>query len=320
MPLLPKPFYFDDSIWGTDTWPLLSAAYTGDLETITQMLEEDSTRVKRQFAYYEPLHYAVEGGNTAVVKILLAHGAHPKAPGWYSLGDETPIAKAMDRGYLEITELLEKAAETMPPYAWPVVKAKTPYEQLKFDFEIACGYTPNLALVGSVLAGHPDWVNFGLYEAIHHNRMEMVNQLSSAGGDINGFMPFACWLTPLMHALRYTQPRRELAELLLDKGVPVNGVNGLGMSALHIVVFYGIPEAVNWLLDHGADIDQIEPEFCSTPLGWAAKWGRLEMAELLLRRGADASLPKNLEWAQPKTRAQRNGHNDLSKLLNKPGG
>jgi len=312
--MLPKPFYFDDSIWGIDTWPLLSAAYNGDLQTVARMLKEDSSLVKSQFAYYEPLHYAVKGGHIEVVKILLELGAHPKAPGWYSLGDETPIAKAVDRGFMEIAELLEKAAEGVPAYSWPKIKSKTVDEKLKFDFTIACGYTPDLSIVESILTDHPDWVNFGLYEAIHHNRMDIVKILLSVKGDVNGFMPFACWLTPLMHSVRYKEPRWDLAELLLDLGVPVNGTNGLGMSALHIVIFYGIPEAANWLLDRGADIDFVEPEFCSTPLGWAARWGKAEMAKTLLKRGADVK-HAGAEWSTPMIWALKKGHTAIVELF-----
>jgi ankyrin repeat protein len=315
-PLLPKPFYFDDSIWGADTWPLISAAYTGDLETVTNIVEKDSHSVRAQFAYYEPLHYAVKGGSIDVVKILIAHGAHPKAPGWYSLGDETPIAKAIDRGFSEIAELLKSAAAAMPPYTWPEVKTKNQEEQLLYDFEIACGYTPDLTIVESVLAKHPEWATRGLYEAIHHNRMDIIQLLITAEGNLNGAMPFACWFTPLMHSLRYKEPRWALAEFLLDKGVSVNGTNGLGMSALHIVIFQGLPEAANWLLDRGADINFTEPEFNSTPLGWAARWERAEMAKLLLDRGANVSLPEDWLWAQPTSWAKQKGHKDIFQMIN----
>jgi len=293
---------------------LLSAAFAGDLETVTALLEQDGDLINAQFAYYEPLHYAVRGGHTEVVKILLKYGAHPKAPGWYSLGDETPIAKANDRNLLEIAELLERTAAVMPSYTWPEVKVKTPEQQLKLDFEIACGYTPDLALVDKVLADHPDWVNYGLYEAIHHNRMNITKMLLSAGGDVNGFMPFACWLTPLMHTVRYKEPRWDMAELLLDIGVPINGTNGLGMSPLHILVFYGVPETVSHLLDLGADINLTEPEFCSTPLGWAARWGRTEMAKLLLQRGANTKRA-GAEWSKPMAWALKNGHTAIVELL-----
>ncbi|MGZ3872826.1 MAG: ankyrin repeat domain-containing protein, partial [Mucilaginibacter sp.] len=286
----------------------------GDVNTVTRLLDKDPENIRAQFAYYEPLHYAVRGGSLPMVKLLLERGAHPKAPGWYTLGDETPIAKAADRGFSEIAELLKTAADGLPPYTWPETKTKTPEELLKFDFEIACGYTPNHSLVESVLTDHPDWVNFGLYEAIHHHRMDMVRLLLAAGGNVNGFMPFACWLTPLMHALRYKEPRWDLAELLLESGVDINGINGLGMSALHIVVFYDVPGAAGWLLDRGGDINLVEAEFCSTPLGWAARWGRSEPAKLLLRRGADANRA-GAEWATPMAWAHKKAHTPIIELL-----
>ena len=280
--MLPKPFYFDDAIWGADTWPLLSAAYTGDLDTVRHMLNVDPTRVKAQYAYYEPLHYAVRGGSFPMVELLLRHGAHPAAPGWSRLGDETPIAKARYRRRDDMVALLERAASTAPEYQWPPTRSFTPEQQRRYDFEIACGFTPDLDQVKRVLADHPAWATDGLYESIHHDRMDITKLLLDAGGNPNGFMPFACWFTPLMHTLRYDEPRWAMAELLLEHGVPVDGTNGLGMTALHIVVAMGTVAAAKWLLDHGANPNAIEPEFSSTPLGWAARWHRSEMTDLLL--------------------------------------
>lgn len=280
--MLPKPFYFDDAIWGADTWPLLSAAYTGDLDTVRQMLTVDPTCIKAQYAYYEPLHYAVRGGSLPMVELLLRNGAHPAAPGWSRLGDETPLAKARYRRRNDIVSLLEQAAAAAPPYHWPSPRTVTPEQQRRYDFEIACGYTPDIGLVQRVLADHPGWATLGLYESIHHDRMDITQLLLDAGGDLNGFMPFACWFTPLMHTLRYPEPRWKMAELLLENGVPVDGTNGLGMTTLHIIVALGTVAAARWLLDRGANPNGIEPEFSSTPLGWAARWNRPEMTELLL--------------------------------------
>ncbi|HTR29232.1 MAG TPA: ankyrin repeat domain-containing protein [Puia sp.] len=280
--MLPKPFYFDDAIWGADTWPLLSAAYIGDLEAVKHMLVDDPTRVHAQYAYYEPLHYAVRGGSLPMVELLLRNGAHPAAPGWSRLGDETPLAKARYRRREDMVTLLERATAAAPPYQWPSKRPFTADEQRRFDFEIACGYTPDIEHVRRVIAEHPGWATDGLYESIHHDRMEITQLLLNAGGDPNGFMPFACWFTPLMHTLRYEEPRWAMAELLLDHGVPINGINGLGMTALHIVVAMGTVRAAKCLLDHGANPNAIEPEFSSTPLGWAARWHRADMTELLL--------------------------------------
>src|SRR5579864_7752045 len=40
------------------------------------------------------------------------------------------------------------------------------------------------------------------------------------------------------------------------------------------------------LLDRGARLDLRDDLLKSTPLGWACRWGRLEMAEVLIGRGA----------------------------------
>ena len=280
--MLPKPFYFDDAIWGADTWPLLSAAYTGDMDTVRQMLDDDPTRVKSQYAYYEPLHYAVRGGSLPMVELLLRNGAHPAAPGWSRLGDETPLAKARYRRRSDMIALLEQAAASAPPYQWPPTRPFTPEQKRRYDFEIACGFSPDIEQVLRVLADHPGWATDGLYESIHHDRMDITRVLLEAGGNPNGFMPFACWFTPLMHTLRHEEPRWAMADLLLNHGVPVNGTNGLGMTALHIVVAMGTVVAAKWLLDRGANPNAIEPEYSSTPLGWAARWHRPEMTDLLL--------------------------------------
>ena len=44
-------------------------------------------------------------------------------------------------------------------------------------------------------------------------------------------------------------------------------------------------------IKHGADVNAVDEEFYSTPLGYAAKHGKKEMVELLLKHGADPNLP-----------------------------
>jgi uncharacterized protein len=39
------------------------------------------------------------------------------------------------------------------------------------------------------------------------------------------------------------------------------------------MAFTGDLQKVRLLLDHGADIDAIDEEYRSTPLGYAARWG-----------------------------------------------
>jgi len=120
-----------------------------------------------------------------------------------------------------------------------------------------------------------------------------------------------------MHALRYSQANWELADLVIEQGYSINSVNGLGMTALHMVILQDRADVVDYLSDHGAAIDKIDTEFCSTPLGWAARWGKLEMTKKLLDRGADRDLSGADSWARPILWAENGNHKKLSDYLNK---
>jgi hypothetical protein len=62
------------------------------------------------------------------------------------------------------------------------------------------------------------------------------------------------------------------------------------------------------LLDHGARIELRDELLRSTPLGWACRWGRREMVELLVARGAVVEEPDAEPWATPRAWARKMGH------------
>ena len=231
------------------------------------------------------------------------------------LGNETPLAKAKDRDRTDLAELLKQAARKLSAYQPPAAKPKTDKQKLDYQFQIACGYQVDRDIIDVILAKHPEWATVGLYEAIHHNRIDIVRYLLQAGADINGHMPWACWLTPLMHAVRYSRVNCELADLVIEKGYSVNSVNGLGMTALHMAIVQEGADAIDYLLAHGADINIIDTEFCSTPLGWTARWGKLEMAKMLLNQGAERNLSGADSWARPILWAEKGNHEDIVRLL-----
>jgi hypothetical protein len=71
-------------------------------------------------------------------------------------------------------------------------------------------------------------------------------------------------------------------------------------------------------LDHGAELNTRDEEYCSTPLGWAARCGKTPMVEFLLLRGARPNLPDDsphLAWATPLQWALRRGHDEIVRLL-----
>jgi ankyrin repeat protein len=73
------------------------------------------------------------------------------------------------------------------------------------------------------------------------------------------------------------------------------------------------------LLDAGARTD-IRDEFLnSTPLGWARRWGGLELVKLLLARGAKPIEPEAEPWATPLAWAGRHRHTEIVSLLRQHG-
>jgi hypothetical protein len=78
-------------------------------------------------------------------------------------------------------------------------------------------------------------------------------------------------------------------------------------------------DAAAQFIDHGADLHARDEDICSTPLGWAAKFGQLPMVQLLLERGAKPNLPDDPPWATPLAWATRRGHTEIAELLARHG-
>jgi ankyrin repeat protein len=292
-----RPGDFDEANWGRDTWPFLAAVYEGREPAVREMLHVDPTLASAEYAYMHPLHYAVRGGRVSMVKLLLDAGADPLAEGWSGrIGDDTPLARARDREQHEIVALLQEAV-TRPRIAAPARDVRTTDEWRELENEMfkRCG---NGDVPGALemIRAQPGIAQAGLYEAVHHGHLELVRLLIEEGADPTIPWRWACWYTPLMHSLRYAEPRYEIAQLLLDHGVNANDTNGLGMAPLHILANEGTTSAANWLLDRGADINLRDRDFESTPLAWAARAGREEMVRFLLSRGAKVTLADDEPW------------------------
>jgi ankyrin repeat protein len=111
----------------------------------------------------------------------------------------------------------------------------------------------------------------------------------------------------------------DTAAFLLRHGMDPNHMNWHYTTLLHHVASDGdIPKA-RLLLDHGATIDAIDEEYRSTPLGMAARWGRADMVDFLLERGADPNLAGD-PWATPLTWARKKGHREVESLLGRSRG
>jgi hypothetical protein len=71
------------------------------------------------------------------------------------------------------------------------------------------------------------------------------------------------------------------------------------------------------LLDSGARLDVRDNLLKSTPLGWACRWGRVELVKLYLQRGADPIEADAEPWATPQAWAEKMGHKEVLAELRK---
>jgi ankyrin repeat protein len=99
--------------------------------------------------------------------------------------------------------------------------------------------------------------------------------------------------------------------VLLEHGIDTN-ISRFGQTALHFTAarqgeLSGAERArfAAMLLDHGARLDLRDDLLKSTPLGWACRWGRKELVELLIARGAPVEEPDAERWATPRAWAEK---------------
>ena len=114
--------------------------------------------------------------------------------------------------------------------------------------------------------------------------------------------------------------------MILDHGASPNLVGRFGYRIAHRLAACGIvwnepimtePERVTFptiLLNHGADVNATDDLLQSSPLGWAVRWGRHDLAQLYLERGADPFLAGE-DWATPLAWAKKKNHDDIADLI-----
>jgi hypothetical protein len=115
---------------------------------------------------------------------------------------------------------------------------------------------------------------------------------------------------------------RATFRLILERCDPNLRAPESGQTMLHEVVArdHGVGVSLaTILLDTGAHTT-IRDEFLkSTPLGWACRWGRVALVELLLARGADPIETGAEPWATPLAWAERRHHPAIASILRQHG-
>lgn len=303
---------------------ICTAAYSGDLDRVAELIAEDPSLADRPsdyVTYYAcsgtPLRNAAAGGHIEIVKLLLEHGADPNLPEEGIAPRGHALHSAVCNGHIEIVELLlehgahpnveiESSADTLSA---AIARSNQPMIDLLCSYGAAraphlLAYYGDVQTAAAVFAANP---------ALADDPVALEN---AAAQGHEAFVRLMLRYQPdLPQRVAVGARTRELTELLFQHGMDPNRPNWLRITALHRFAQSGDLEKAALFLDHGADLHARDEEFCSTPLGWAAKYGKAAMVELLLRRGARPNLPDDPAWATPLAWATRRGHDEVMASL-----
>jgi RNA polymerase sigma factor (sigma-70 family) len=324
------------------------AAAKGDLERVRELLDQDRSLVNRVSDYNSyyvgcgaPIKNAAAGGHIEVVKLLLDRGADPNLPEEGIAPQGHALYSAVYNGHYEVAKLLlehgaypnpevESSADAvfiaimngdlrmvdlLASYdaVWniPVTKGRA------FTYEDMSARLPARSV--TVLGHYGDvQTAAALFAAEPALAADPEALKVAAGNGHEEFVRLILRYQPDM-AKRVTVARpRKLAELLFEHGMDPNRPNWLRITPLHHFAESGDLEGAAVFIEHGADLNARDEEFCSTPLAWAARCGQTRMVEFMLRRGAQPSLPDDLPdlaWATPLAWASRRGHQAIVRLL-----
>jgi ankyrin repeat protein len=102
-----------------------------------------------------------------------------------------------------------------------------------------------------------------------------------------------------------------------------NGMNPNVMSWHRVTILHDMAQKCNiskaeLLINYGAEIDAVDEEYRSTPLGMAARWGQTEMVEYLLKQGANPN-KSGAPWSTPLQWAKKKEHVEIENMLRDAG-
>ncbi|HUE23585.1 MAG TPA: ankyrin repeat domain-containing protein [Bryobacteraceae bacterium] len=275
---------------------LLDLGADVDERTILDELEEPTP------SWGSPLWVAALAGRSDIAELLLDRGADPNAnvyaSGW-------PIDHAYRQRNEPMKQLLLARGAKPQPWTTTLVNDVDEARRMldadgsedlarEFAWSAACNGRPaivDLALPRLTWAANdPRW---------HWILIQPIRSVGDRPGDEDYF---ACMA------------------LLLKRGIDPN-IARRGETALHYAAARANPTEAQrvrfaaMLLDCGARLDVRDELLRSTPLGWACRWGRRELVEFLIARGAPADEPDAEAWATPLAWATKMGHAPIAGLL-----
>lgn len=287
-----------------DVWSILDASYHGDLDKIKTLAAKTPELLYAQYNYAPPIHFAVRERHIELVKYLLDKGAYDPAYKTYPFLDNL-LSIASERGHDEIALLLKEYATDPSRIKYSRDNGAIHYKRTELEKEFEKAVDQNdLDRTSSILSTHPEfaldktffWSEGILLMPAKENHRAMIDLLISYGATIPNVLKWT---------QRYYFEHKEGSRYMMEKGMNPNTMSWQRVTILHDMAQKANIEKAELLLRYGAKLNMIDDEYQSTPLGIAARWGKLEMVKFLVSQGADihkagASWSKPLAWAKAK--------------------
>ncbi|XP_054166727.1 ankyrin repeat domain-containing protein 17-like isoform X2 [Oppia nitens] len=283
-----------------DTTPLMEAASAGHLKLVELLIQHNAEVNAQTSQGNTPLMYACAGGHEDVVRFLLKHGANVED---HNENGHTPLMEAASAGHVNVAAILVESGASINTHS---------NEFKESALTLAC-YKGHLEMVRFLLEAGADQehktdeMHTALMEASMDGHVEVARLLLDSGAQVN--MPADSFESPL--TLAACGGHVELAMLLLERGANIEEVNDEGYTPLMEAAREGHEEMVALLLSQGADINAQTEETQETALTLACCGGFIDVADFLIKAGADIEAGANT----PLMEAAQEGHLDLVRHL-----
>lgn len=305
-----------------------TAAARGDIGRVRQLLDEDPSLANRNgdplggyLGSGSPLRNAAATGRVDIVKLLLERGADPNLPEEQIAPRGHALYAAAANGHHDIARLLlEQGAYPNPPVessADALAMAQANKDQRMVELLRSYGATSEM----NIVAYYGDLETAEKAFAANPELADDPQALCEAAGEGNeAFVRLMLKYAPdVARRARCAGKTHAIAELLFAHGMDPSRRDWLGITPLHQMAQGGKIELADLFIRHGADLSARDDEWRSTPLAWAARAGQAEMVELLMQRGARPNLPDDPPWATPLAWARRRGHARVIAILERHG-
>ncbi len=301
----------------TKVWNILSASYKGDVEAVKIMVDDCPELIYAQYNYTPPIHFAVREGHTELVKYILANGAHNSGYKFYPF-QESLQTMADDRGFIEIVELLDQYSSDPSRQKFRGDNGEILYSRTETELEFEKSVDEEkLTRTEQLLKQYPGFAKDGTYFwgegilvfAAKENNRKMIDLLMSYGAKVPDILKWTQF---------YYFERLDGATYIMEKGMNPNTMSWQHVTILHDMAQKGFINKAELLLKHGGDINPVDEEYQSTPLGMAARWGHTEMVDYLLKQGADPN-KSGAPWSTPLAWARKKRYAEIEKNLRDAG-